>query len=87
MLVLTRRSGEKITVGDEVVVTVLEVKGSQVKLGVEAPRGVTVHRGEVYDRIQMENELAAGVETEDFDAAARLYRRRNDGDHHFGRNH
>ncbi len=73
MLILTRKSGETITVGDEVVVTVLEVKGTQVKLGVEAPKGVTVHRGEVYERIQEENRLAAGVEAGDFDAAARLY--------------
>ena len=72
MLILTRKSGEKITVGDEVVVTVLEVKGVQVKLGIAAPRGVTIHRSEVYERIQEENRLAAGVEAGDFDAAERL---------------
>jgi len=80
MLILTRKSGEKIRVGDEVVVAVLEVKGSQVKLGIEAPRGVTVHRGEVYDRIQEENRLAAEVEAGDFDVAAKLYSSTTGGD-------
>jgi carbon storage regulator len=73
MLILTRKSGEKITIGDDVVVRVLEIKGTQIKLGIDAPAGIPVHRGEVYDRIQEENLLAAGVQTEDFAAAAHLY--------------
>lgn len=73
MLVLTRKSGEKITVGDDVVVSVLEIKGSQVKLGIEAPKGIAVHRGEVYERIQEENLLAAGIDADDFMAAMELY--------------
>ena len=73
MLILTRKSGEKITIGDDVVVSVLEIKGTQIKLGIDAPRGIAVHRGEIYDRIQQENLLAAGIDAADFAAAAFLY--------------
>lgn len=54
MLILTRRIGEKMMVGDEVTVTVLGVKGNQVRLGVNAPKEVAVHREEIFDRIQRE---------------------------------
>ena len=54
MLILTRRVGETVVIGDEVQVTVLGVKGNQVRLGVTAPRDVSVHRQEIYDRIQKE---------------------------------
>ena len=63
MLVLTRKSGEGITIGPHVRVVVLEVKGGQVRLGVEAPRSIEVHRDEVYNRIQEENKQAARVGT------------------------
>ena len=56
MLILTRRVGETVMIGDEVTVTVLGVKGNQVRLGVNAPREVTVHRQEIYDRIRDEDE-------------------------------
>jgi carbon storage regulator len=69
MLVLTRKSGEKITIGDDVVVNIVEIKGSQVRLGIEAPKGISVHRSEIYERIQRENLLAARVEAADFAAA------------------
>lgn len=59
MLVLTRRRGEAIVVGDDVKIVVLEVNGDQVRLGVEAPRAVTVHREEVYQEILAQNERAA----------------------------
>lgn len=54
MLILTRRVGETVVIGDEVQVTVLGVKGNQVRLGVNAPRDVSVHRQEIYERIREE---------------------------------
>ena len=55
MLILTLRVGESLRIGDEVSVTVLGIKGSQVRIGVNAPKSVSVHREEVYDRINDEN--------------------------------
>jgi len=54
MLILTRRVGETLMIGDEVTVTVLGVKGNQVRIGVNAPRDVAVHREEIYERIKNE---------------------------------
>ena len=54
MLILTRRVGETLMVGDDVTVTVLGVKGNQVRIGVNAPKDVAVHREEIYDRIKKE---------------------------------
>jgi carbon storage regulator len=62
MLILTRRVGETLVIGDEVTVTVLGVRGNQVRLGVNAPRHVTVHREEIYQRIQSESEGAKNSE-------------------------
>lgn len=59
MLVLTRKAGESIVIGSEIRVTVLEMQGRQIRLGIEAPADVSVHRGEVYERIKKENKLAA----------------------------
>jgi carbon storage regulator len=61
MLILTRRVGETLMVGDEVTVTVLGVKGNQVRIGVNAPRDVAVHREEIYDRIKDEQSRKDGT--------------------------
>jgi carbon storage regulator len=59
MLVLSRTRDESIIIGDHVVVTVVDVRGDKVKLGIEAPQDVTVHRREVYEAIRRENQQAA----------------------------
>ena len=61
MLILTRRVGETLMVGDEVSITVLGVKGNQVRIGINAPKDVPVHREEIYQRIKME-ENSSGPE-------------------------
>ena len=60
MLLLTRKSGEKIIIGDSVTVTVLGVKGNQVRIGIDAPRDVTVNREEIYQRILKERKALKG---------------------------
>ena len=62
MLILTRRVGETLMIGDEITVTVLGVKGNQVRIGVNAPKDVSVHREEIYDRIRKEGAGEGGVD-------------------------
>jgi carbon storage regulator len=61
MLILTRKLGESITIGDDIKITFLEAKGKQVKLGVEAPTHIAVHREEIYDLIREQNIQAVKV--------------------------
>ena len=74
MLVLTRRSGESVMIGDEVVVTVLEVRGDVIRLGIRAPREIQVHREEIYKELQAANRDAASPTDETVRALARMLR-------------
>ena len=69
MLILTRKLGERITIGDDIVISLIEIKGSQVKLGIEAPKSVIIHRQEVYERIKEENLRSSEVRTSDLTKA------------------
>lgn len=65
MLVLTRKLNQSIVINDSIEVVVLEVRGEQVRLGIKAPRDVAVHRKEIFDQIQAENESATGTDPSD----------------------
>ncbi len=64
MLILTRRVGETVMIGDEVTITVLGVKGNQVRVGINAPKSVAVHREEIYERIRREQQGESGDKPE-----------------------
>lgn len=64
MLVLTRRPGESIVIGQNIVVTVIEIKGGQVRIGIDAPRDIQVHREEVFEQVRQQN-IAAVASAED----------------------
>ena len=79
MLVLTRKRGERILIGDDIVVTVMDVKGDSVRIGIEAPSGVRIHRAEVVEAVSEANVAAAGPAADAGDRLADvLGRRRND---------
>ncbi|MCH8840358.1 MAG: carbon storage regulator CsrA [Planctomycetes bacterium] len=65
MLVLSRQRDQSIIIGDNIVITIVDVRGDKVKLGIEAPREISVHRQEVYEAIQRENRQAALLKPED----------------------
>lgn len=65
MLVLTRKVHQSIIIGDEIEVVVLEVRGEQVRVGIRAPKNVSVHRKEIYEQIQEENKESSDVRPED----------------------
>jgi carbon storage regulator len=65
MLVVSRKPGERLLIGDSVEVTVLSVRGDQVSLGVSAPREVTIHRQELFERIRRENQRAAALRADE----------------------
>jgi carbon storage regulator len=74
MLILTRKLGERITIGDDISVTLLEIKGSQVRLGIEAPKGIGIYRQEIYERIRQQNLKASEVTAYDLSEADSLLR-------------
>ena len=69
MLALSRKIGETIVIGDDVEITVLDIQRDQIKLGISAPRNISIHRKEIYLQIQEENKAAAGIND---DAAKQL---------------
>ncbi|MEV6344527.1 carbon storage regulator CsrA [Actinoplanes sp. NPDC051851] len=72
MLVLTRRAGESVMIGDDVVITVLEARGDVIRLGIQAPRHVQVHREEVYRELQEANRQAASPTDAAVEAVTKL---------------
>lgn len=71
MLVLSRHRDESIIIGDDIVITVVDIRGDKVRLGIAAPIEIPVHRQEVYEAIQRENRQAAGIDAEAARAAAK----------------
>jgi carbon storage regulator len=75
MLILTRKLGESIAIGDEITITFLEMTGRQLRIGIEAPRNVSVHRAEVYKAIQEQNVQASASDARIVDIWEQLTRR------------
>jgi len=72
MLVLSRQRDETIMIGDDIEVTVVDIRGDKVRLGINAPKEVTVHRKEVYEAIRRENRAAAQVKPEDLSGLGKI---------------
>jgi len=77
MLILTRKLGERINIGDDIIVTLVEVKGSQVKLGIDAPKSISIHRHEIYERIRKANLESSDVSDSDLTRAATILQNRD----------
>lgn len=74
MLILTRKSGEGLFIGDDIRITIVEIRGKQIRLGIEAPTNIVVLREEIYQRIQEENLQVAGAQDKDVTEIAQLWR-------------
>jgi len=72
MLVLSRQRDETIMIGDDIEVTVVDIRGDKVRLGINAPKEISVHRKEVYDAIRRENRAAAQVKPEDLSGIGKV---------------
>ncbi len=75
MLILTRKLGENIRIGDKIRIVILDIKGGQVKLGIDAPPSVAVHREEIYERIREENRRATGISAKAVREVAQIFHR------------
>ncbi len=75
MLVLSRQRDETIIIGDNIEITVVDIRGDKVRLGVSAPKEISVHRKEVYEAIRRENREAAQVKPEDLSALGKMHPR------------
>ncbi len=73
MLILARKVGEAITIADDITIKVLEVKGGQVKIGIDAPQHISIHRNEVFEKIMAENKRAAQETPHDLDALTDVF--------------
>ena len=72
MLILTRKLGERINIGDDITITLLEIKGGQVRLGIDAPKSISIHRHEIYERIRTANLESSDVRDDDLCRAVSL---------------
>ncbi len=77
MLILSRRSGESIHLGEDIIISILGIKGKQVKVGIDVPDRIPVYREEVFRKIQQENEMAISACAQDLVAAANIWTRMN----------
>jgi carbon storage regulator len=80
MLVLTRRVGESINIGNEIKVTIINFEGGQVRLGIEAPQEVIIHREEIYNKILEQNREAAQTSKLDLETIAKDWKKRKESD-------
>jgi len=76
MLVLARKVNESIKIGDDIEIVVVDIKGDQIKLGIRAPKNVTVHRAEIYEEIQNQNQKAADVKPDTLKEATNLLKKK-----------
>jgi carbon storage regulator len=76
MLVLTRKSDEALRIGNDIKITIVEIKGNQVRLGIEAPAHIAIYREEIYEKVKAENRLSANISLEVFRKIKEIYDKR-----------